>query len=191
MTLKEIQQMVKEWTLYHNMVPLRNPAGTFEVWLKSMQKIPSEAVPWIIERGKDGDPPRNIPNQAWALFRNWRETHPEKYAPDSMMGPSCSNPWCEDGLIHVGKENEAEQYMVYAFRCGVCRKALEGFPYSTPGELSEFGYVLDSIEKTFERVRRNTDGAPRRRDGGVDWRKVAKMRGEIHDVRGRGQKSGK
>ncbi len=165
--------MVKEWVLYHNMTPLKDARGTLTVWLKTVENIPSESVPWIIQQGKECDPPRNIPNLAWQLFRKWRDVHPEKAAPKRYDGPACSNPWCEDGMMHVGRNNQAGQYEVWAFRCGICRRAREAYPYATPGELVEAGYEPDRAEKAFERISEKVRDAPRRRDGSVDWRTIA------------------
>lgn len=154
--------------------------GTVRAWHHKLRNLPAEYLPWAYDAITDRNErfPANIPNVMWALYHEWRNAHPEKCAPQSMMGPKCSNPWCDEGLMHVVKRDDDGRHNVWVYRCDVCRSAEQAFPYATPGQLQAEGFDPDTMESTMDRFRKKMAGAPRRRnDGEIDWRRIANRNG--------------
>lgn len=109
MTLDDFTRALAEIGRYLGS-PLPADADVLAAWFERVERIPSEAVPYIVRRITDDAErmPKNPPKLFRALHLEWQAAHATPAAP--VRQPGCRD--CYDGLIWLEKPGTAETAVV-------------------------------------------------------------------------------
>lgn len=109
MTHADLTQAVTELTVY--LGAKMPPDAAVKAWLAKVERIPSEAVPYIVQRITDDADrmPANLPKQFRALYGEWQAEHTTSTTPIQQTG--CGE--CIEGILWLEKPGTGETAVIY------------------------------------------------------------------------------